>query len=189
MTASYQVNAVEGVLSHEVKKHLMDANNCIINKTTFEQQVIEHEFQINEVYALDVIVSTGEGKPKESEYRVTVYKRALDRAYGLKTKHGRNFFNEVLGRYPSLGFSINSFEDEISTKLGVREALEHELLQGFPVLIEKEGTTVAQFKITVMILQGGTIAITGLPLDEAKFKTENKIVDEELTKLLSVCCY
>ena len=162
---AYAVNPLEGVLSHEVKKHLMDGNNCIINKQTFEQQVAEHEFQINEVYALDVIVSTGEGKPKETDYRVTVFKRALDRSYGLKTKHGRNFFNEVLGRYPSLGFSINSFEDEINTKLGVKEALEHDLLQGFPVMVEKEGVTVAQFKITVMLLQGGTIAITGLPID------------------------
>lgn len=138
------------------------------------------------MYALDVIVSSGEGKPKESEHRVTVYKRALDRAYGLKTKHGRNFFNEVQGRYPSLGFSINSFEDEISTKLGVKEALEHELLQGFPVLTEKEGNVVAQFKITVMLLQGGTISITGLPIEEAKFKTENKVTDEALIALLNV---
>jgi hypothetical protein len=37
-----------------------------------------------------------------------------------------------------------------------------------------------------MLLQGGTIAITGLPIDEAKFKTENKIVDEEIIKLLNV---
>lgn len=44
----------------------------------------------------------------------------------------------------------------------------------------------AQFKITVMLLQGGTIAITGLPIDEAKFKTDKKIVDEDLIKILNV---
>ena len=138
------------------------------------------------MYAVDVIVTSGEGKPKESDYRVTVFKRSLDRSYGLKTKHGRNFYSEISARYPSLGFSINSFEVEISTKLGVKEALEHELIQGFPVLVEKEGNVVAQFKSTIMLLQGGPIAITGLPLDEAKFKTERKIVDEDLIKLLSV---
>lgn len=62
---SYKCNALEGVLSHELKKHLIDGNNCIINKETFEQKVEEREFQVGEVYALDVIVSTGEGKPKE----------------------------------------------------------------------------------------------------------------------------
>lgn len=61
----YKTNVVEGVLSHELKKHLIDANNVIISKETFEQAVETHEFAINEVFALDVFVSTGEGKPKE----------------------------------------------------------------------------------------------------------------------------
>ena len=42
ITNSYEVNPVEGVLSHEIKKHLMDGNNCIINKSTFEQNVADH---------------------------------------------------------------------------------------------------------------------------------------------------
>ena len=65
VSESYHCNPLEGVLSHELKKHLIDGNNCIINKETFEQKVEEREFQVNEVYGLDVIVSTGEGKPKE----------------------------------------------------------------------------------------------------------------------------
>lgn len=62
---SYKVNPLEGVLSHELKKHLIDGNNAIINKETYDQKVEDHEFQVNEVYALDVIMSTGEGKAKE----------------------------------------------------------------------------------------------------------------------------
>jgi hypothetical protein len=61
---AYKVNPLEGVLSHELKKHLIDGNKSIINKETFDQKVDDHEFQVNEVYALDVIMSTGEGKPK-----------------------------------------------------------------------------------------------------------------------------
>lgn len=55
----------------------------------------DHEFQVNEVYALDVIISSGEGKPKESELRTTVYKRAMERNYNLKTKSARLFFSEL----------------------------------------------------------------------------------------------
>lgn len=36
---SYAVNPVEGVVSHETKKHLIDGNKVIINKETFEQRV------------------------------------------------------------------------------------------------------------------------------------------------------
>lgn len=37
--SAYEVNPVEGVLSHEVKKHLIDGNKVIINKETFDQRV------------------------------------------------------------------------------------------------------------------------------------------------------
>ena len=38
---SFEVNPVEGVLSHRVKKHCIDANDCIINKETSTSQVEE----------------------------------------------------------------------------------------------------------------------------------------------------
>ena len=54
---------------------------------TAEQGVDEMSFVENEVYAIDILVSTGEGKPKIlDEKETTVYKRALDREYQLKMK-------------------------------------------------------------------------------------------------------
>lgn len=73
----YKVNPVEGVLSHKIKKHLIDGNDVIINKETGEQRVEEFEFVPGDVIGLDVYVSTGEGKPKEAETRTTVFKREL----------------------------------------------------------------------------------------------------------------
>ena len=116
----YQVNALEGVLSHEVKKHLIDGNKVIINKENFDQSVEKSEFAVHDVFILDVFVSSGEGKPKEADVRCTIYKRSLDRAYNLKIKQSRQFFNEVIERYPSFCFSINSFEDPIVARLGVK---------------------------------------------------------------------
>lgn len=109
VTASYKCNPVEGVLSHELKRHLIDGNNVIINKQTFDQKVDEHEFGVNEVYALDCIVSTGEGKPKDADCRVTVFKRSLDKSYSLKTKNARTFFHELTEKYPSFCFSMRAF--------------------------------------------------------------------------------
>jgi len=183
---SYKCNPLEGVLSHELKKHLIDGNNCIINKETFEQKVEEREFQVNEVYGLDVIVSTGEGKPKESEFKTTVFKRAIEKAYNLKTKSGRAFYNELINKYPSLCFSIRSFEDEITAKMGVKESMEHDLLNTYPVLVEKPGEIVAHFKYTVLVVENRTFAITGLPLDLTHFKSDKKIEDEGINKLLSM---
>jgi curved DNA binding protein len=78
IAAEFECNPVEGVLSHKLKKHLIDGNDVIINKETPDQRVEEFEFAPGDVIGLDVYVSTGEGKPKESEFRTTVYKRELD---------------------------------------------------------------------------------------------------------------
>lgn len=47
---AYEVNAVEGVLSHELKKHLIDGNKVILNKETFDQRTEEQEFAIHDVF-------------------------------------------------------------------------------------------------------------------------------------------
>jgi len=150
------VNPVEGVISHDVKKFLIDGNACIINKETFDQKVEEHEFAMNEAFVLDIVVSSGEGKPKEGELRTTVFKRSLDRNYSLKTKSARAFYSDLLKRYPALCFSTRSFEDEITAKLGVKECAEHDLLNFYPVLHEKPGDVVACFKYTVIMTNAGS---------------------------------
>jgi methionine aminopeptidase len=95
----------------------------------------------------------------------------------LKIKQSRQFFNDVLDRHPSFCFSLNSFEDPIAARIGIKECLEHELLVPYPVLTEKAGAFVAQFKFTVMVTKGKTTALTGLPIDEAQFKSEFSIKD------------
>jgi methionine aminopeptidase len=120
---------------------------------------------VNDVFVLDVYVSSGEGKPKESDLRCTVYKRDINRSYVLKTKAARTFFNDVITKFPVLGFSQRSFEDEISAKIGVKECLEHELLTPYPVMEEKKDEVVAHFKYTVLMTNASTQQTTGLPLN------------------------
>ena len=44
---------------------MIDDNFCIINKRTpGEQEVEEKEFGVNQVFGVDVFVSTGDGTPK-----------------------------------------------------------------------------------------------------------------------------
>lgn len=94
-----------------------------------------------------------------------MYKRDINRSYVLKTKAARTFFNDVINKYPVLGFSMRSFEDEITAKIGVKECLEHELLSPYPVMEEKKDAVVAQFKYTVLMTNASTLQTTGLPLN------------------------
>ena len=85
----------------------------VLNKPTAEQGVDEMSFVENEVYAIDILVSTGEGKPKIlDEKETTVYKRALDREYQLKMKTSRALFSEINRKYPALPFTLRAIEDQ-----------------------------------------------------------------------------
>ena len=85
----------------------------MLNKPTAEQGVDETSFVENEVYAIDILVSTGEGKPKIlDEKETTVYKRALDREYQLKMKTSRALFSEINRKYPALPFTLRAIEDQ-----------------------------------------------------------------------------
>ena len=138
---------------------------------------------MHEVYALDVLVSTGEGKPKESEVRTTVYKRK-NIIYQLKMKTSRAFFSEAEKKHGLMPFTLRSFEDEKKARLGVIECAKHDLMEPYPVYYEKEGEFVAEFKYTVLIMPNGTMKITGLPVELESYQTENQITDESLKVLI-----
>merc|ERR1712241_933118 len=60
----------------------------------------------------------------------------------------------------------------------------HKLIEPFQVLFDKEGSHVAQFKFTVLLMPNGPMKITGLPFDEALIKSEKKVEDGEILTLL-----
>jgi len=183
---SYKVNPVEGVLSHEVQRWLIDGNNVILNKETHEAKVSECEFGVNQIFILDVYCSTGEGKPKESEYRMDVYKRDLDANADLKSKNARQFFSEVRKRHGPWPFAIRSFEDELMARAGTQECISSNIIAQYPVVAEKSGELVAQFQWTVLISNKRTILLTSHMLDEANFKADGAVTDQGVKDLLAV---
>jgi hypothetical protein len=74
----FGISAVEGALSHKLKKHLIDGSDVIMNKETPEKKVETWEFMPGDVIALSVYVSSGDGKTREGDFRTTVFKRELD---------------------------------------------------------------------------------------------------------------
>lgn len=183
----FEVNPVQGVLSHKMKKHLIDGNECIINKETPEQRVEDWEFAPGDILALDVFVSTGEGMPRDVDVRATVYKREMDTMYNLKSKHARSFFHTVNTKFPTLPFTIRGFEDLTGAKVGVKECKTHDLLMEYPVLAEKKGDFIAQFKATVAI-QPKSVAILcgGRDLfNKDGIKSEKAIKNADLKALIA----
>ena len=69
--------------------------------------------------------------------------------------------------------------------MGLKECLEHGLLVPYPILAEKSGELVAQFKVTVMIGGACTSVLSGLPLDK-NVKSDKKVEDKDLLALLAL---
>ena len=90
------------------------------------------------------------------------------------------FFSEVTQKYDTMAFNLRNFEDEKRARLGIAECSNHGLLTPFPVLYEKEGEYVAQFKFTVAITATGLQRITSIPLDTELYKSEHKVSDADL---------
>ena len=90
-----------------MEKDTIDGKKTIIQNPT-EKQRQEHEnvsfviyrillltyswkceFAVNEVYAIDMLISTGDGKSRDMDFRTTIYKREPEQVYQLKMKASR----------------------------------------------------------------------------------------------------
>lgn len=155
---AYKCKPIEGMLSHQLKQFEIDGDKSIIQNPN-EVQRKEHEkttFELHEVYAIDVLVSTGEGvvsptryfqtaqwlttrfnvKGREMETRTTVYKKTNE-TYMLKMKASRALLTEVGAKCGTMPFSLRNLEDEKKARMGVVECVSHKLLEPFHVLYEK----------------------------------------------------
>ncbi|XP_076905271.1 ERBB-3 BINDING PROTEIN 1-like [Bidens hawaiensis] len=140
-----------------------------------ETRVDDAEFEENEVYAIDIVTSTGDGKPKLlDEKQTTIYKRAVDKSYHLKMKASRYIFSEISQNFPIMPFSARALEEK-RARLGLVECVNHELLQPYPVLHEKPGDFVAHIKFTVLLMPNGSDRITSHALQELQ---PTKTVDD-----------
>merc|ERR1711971_1102301 len=85
---AFDCKPVEGVLSHQLEQNKIDGEKTIIQNPS-EAQRKEHdkfEFALHEVYAVDVLISSGEGQGREKDAKITIYKseKSLEDAEILK---------------------------------------------------------------------------------------------------------
>uniref|UniRef100_A0A2K5CTX7 Uncharacterized protein n=1 Tax=Aotus nancymaae TaxID=37293 RepID=A0A2K5CTX7_AOTNA len=139
------------MLSNQLKQH---------NRTDQQKDHEKAEFEVHELYAVDVLFSSGEDPSKQ---------------YGLKMKTTCAFFSEMERR-----FDVRSLILRKKPQMGVVKCAKHELLQPFNVLCEKEGEFVAQFKFTVLLMPIGLIG----PFKPDLYKSEMEVEDTELKALL-----
>ena len=184
---AYNVTPISSVRMHQMKRFVLDGVKEVALKEvgpddTEEEKVPDCKFEQAEVYAVDVAMSTGDGKARPGELRTTVFKRNVEKQYLLKVKASRQVLAEVDKKYPTMPFTMRHLTDLRTAKLGINECIAHGLLTPYPSLHEYSGK-VAHFKCTVLLLPSGTSRVTGLDLPPY-FKTDTQ-PDEETGKILA----
>lgn len=186
---NYGVNSLSTVRMHQMKRFVIDGVKEVALKEPTpedieegEEKVPECQFEQAEVYAVDVAMTTGDGKVRHADLRTTVFKRNVEVNYRLKMKASRYVLSEVDKKFPTLPFTLRHFEDERQAKMGITECVTHGLLTPYPSLYERNEAKVAHFKCTVLLLPSGTSKVTGLPLP-SYFTTKTE-PDEETTTVL-----
>jgi len=129
-------------------------------------------------------LSLGSGKVKTLSQRTTLHRRTGHRS-DLKRPSSRATFSEVKTKFGTFPFSLRQLEDERAGKVGVVEAIRAGVIRQYEVAADKDGEAVSRLLTTVAITKNGIQRVAAPPtLDVAKYKTDNKITDEEILKIL-----
>ena len=140
-----------------MKRFAIDGNKVVLRRKAPEMKADDHEIALHDVFGLDIVMTTGEGKlqPKD-EKETQVYKRALEKSYSLKKmKASRGVFSDICNRFPSFPFAVENLE-RFDHKSWLLECLRHDLLVPYPVLYEKSGECVAHVKTTILVMGKGS---------------------------------
>ncbi|KAJ2959063.1 hypothetical protein NQZ79_g5458 [Umbelopsis isabellina] len=185
ITDEFGVKCVEGMLTHQQEKDVVDGKKqVIINPSEGHLRDFERvNFAENEVYAVDILVSTGEGKTRQMETRTTVYKKTGTR-YQLKMQASRAVLGEINTKFGNFPFSLRDLDDERKGRMGIIECAKHQTVLPYDILYERDGVVV-QFLATLLLTKNGNVKITTPPYDPAFVKSDKELKDEELVKLLS----
>jgi len=190
VTAAWDCKPVEGMLSCQQTQNVIDGKKRIIlNPSETQKRDFESAtFAEDEVYGIDILVSSGEdGKARIEDSRTTIYQKEGTVTYQLKMKNSRAVFSEVQKKAGAFPFNVRCLEDEKRARLGLQEAVQHGLIKPYEVIYTPSNTFVAAFHFTIALLPTGPLLITHPPVwyKPELVRSEKILEDEELKPLVT----
>ncbi|PMD19377.1 Creatinase/aminopeptidase [Hyaloscypha hepaticicola] len=180
---SYDCNLVESTTSWQFERNEIEGKKKII-LAPGDGAKGEGIPEVGEVWGVEMGVSLGSGKIKNFENRTTLHRRTT-LTYALKRPSSKKILNEVVKKFGTFPFSLRQLEDERDAKVGVVECVRGNVFRQYEVVGDKDGDAVARLLTTIAITKNGLQKIAAPPApDLSKFKTDKKIADEEVLKIL-----
>lgn len=142
--------------------------------------------ELGEVWGVEMGVSIGTGKVKTLPNRTTLHRRTTT-TYGLKRPSSRATLSEVQKKFGTFPFSLRQLNDERAGKVGIVECVRGGVVRAYEVLGSTDGEPVSRLFTTIAINKNGLQRLAGPPsLDMEKVKSDKKITDEEVLKILEL---
>lgn len=157
---------VPGVMSYQMSQDIIDGHNdesepgceyvhrLILNRHNddYEFTMTNLDLEEDEVYAIDIVMSTGTGRINRMSggdgTETSIYKRNVGRYETLKLRCSR----ETLGSFGKSRMPINVRDNyTVRTKLGLKDCSEKGVVTGYLPTCEKKEEFVARSKFTVVV--------------------------------------
>ncbi|KAF2115483.1 hypothetical protein BDV96DRAFT_612741 [Lophiotrema nucula] len=183
VVAAYDCNLVESTTIWLFDRNEIEAKKKII-LAAGEGVKGEGLPEVGEAWGVEMGVSLGSGKVKTLSNRATLHRRTAT-TYGLKRPTSRAILSEVVKKFGTFPFSLRQLDDEKAAKVGVVECVRGGVLRQYEVVGDKNNDPVARLFTTIAITKNGITRLAAPPTpDLSKFKTDKKITDEEILKIL-----
>jgi curved DNA binding protein len=183
VTEAYEVKIVESTTSWLFDRNEIEGSKKIVISPG-EGTKGEGVPAVGEAWGVEVGVSLGSGKVKQFEQRTTLHRRTAN-TYALKRPTSRKILSEVQKKFGTFPFSLRQLEDERDAKSGVIECVRGNVFRQYEVTGDKDNSPVARLLTTIAITKNGITKLGAPPaLDLSKVKSDKKIEDEEVLKIL-----
>ncbi|KAK3709007.1 hypothetical protein LTR37_011171 [Vermiconidia calcicola] len=142
--------------------------------------------EVGEVWGVEMGVSLGTGKVKTLNNRTTLHRRTQT-TYGLKRPSSRATLSEIVKKFGTFPFSLRQLEDERAGKVGIVECVRGGVVRSYEVIGSTDSEPVSRLFTTIAITKNGLQRVAAPPsLDLDKVKSDKKISDEEISKILEL---
>ncbi|KAL8723045.1 MAG: hypothetical protein Q9225_000587 [Loekoesia sp. 1 TL-2023] len=181
---SYDCSLVEGTTSWLFERNEIEGKKKIVLNPPDKEGRADGVPEVGDVWGVEMGVSLGAGKVKTVDQRPTLHRRTAI-TYHLKRPSSRQTLSEIVKKFGNFPFSLRQLDDERAAKVGVVECVRSNVLRQYEVVTDKDNAPVARLLTTIAITKNGLIRLAAPPpLDISKYKTNKKITDEQILKIL-----
>lgn len=149
-----------GIVTFQMSQNILDGFNddnpqnvhkfiLVKHREEYGFTLAENTLDENEVYSVDIALSSGKGLLKKSEQKINIYKRNHSLFHSVRLQAAKSALKEFQGnKFP---MSTKDFDHSVKVRLGMKECMNHHIIEPYPMHCEQNGEYIVRNMFTVII--------------------------------------